>query len=273
MSKKASTQKSKKSNKKFSKKNIGFILFYLKVLKIFKIFLAIILVSLTAYFIFVMYKNNIVDKTIEMLSLEYSKFIYKDICNNIEINGINKANVEKIDNEIYNFCNLENKNDLMPLLNRIMTDPWIKNINIRRELPNTLHINIEEYLPFAMWKNGNDLHIIDENGKIIMIDEREKRGYFNLIIVAGDGAKENIYSLFNLLSSNPSLFSRIKSALRIGERRWNLELDNGIIVKMPEKDELDAWGKLNKILSIRGSEIGLKTIDLRNKDKIFLEEE
>ena len=41
---------------------------------------------------------------------------------------------------------------------------------------------------------------------------------------------------------------------------------------MPEKNVIDAWSKLDKILSIRGSEIDLKVIDLRNDDKIFLEE-
>ena len=41
---------------------------------------------------------------------------------------------------------------------------------------------------------------------------------------------------------------------------------------MPEKNIINAWDKLDKILSINGSEIGIKSIDLRNSDKIFLEE-
>ena len=266
-------EKQKRKEKKRAKKNLDLVLFYLKVLKISKIFFVIILFIAIIYFTISIYKNNVAQKLIDNIELKYSSLVYDNICTNIEIYGVDKSNIDSIQDKIYNFCNLENKNDMSTLLNEIKTDPWIKNVRIKREIPDTLRITIEEYLPFAMWKNGNDVHLIDENGKIIMIDEREKRGYFNLIVVAGNGSKENIYSLFNLLSSNPSLFSRIKSALRIGERRWNLELDNGIIIKMPEKDELDAWDKLNKILSIRGSEIGLKTIDLRNKDKIFLEEE
>ena len=97
--------------------------------------------------------------------------------------------------------------------------------------------------------------------------------YYNLIFITGDGAKENIYGLFNMLSTKPYLFGRIKSIIRIGNRRWNFELDNGIIIKMPENDIIEAWEKLDKIISIKGSEINIKSIDLRNKDKILLEED
>lgn len=269
MQTKQAKKKAKKINR-INKKNIGLTLIYLRALKIFKVLFTVLVIALTIYLTVILYKNSA--KLKKGTSLAYSKLIYNNICGNIEINGVSRADTEKIQNDIYEFCNLEDKNDMNPLLNKINEDPWVKDITIKRKLPNTLEIQIEEYLPFAIWKNGNRLHLIDENGEIIKISEREKRSYYNLLIVAGEGSKENIYSLFNLLASNPSLFSRIKSALRIGERRWNLELDNGIIIKMPEKDALDAWNRLDKLLSIKGSEIDLTVIDLRNKDKIFLEE-
>ncbi len=261
-----------KKPKKTNKKNLGLVLFCLKVFKIFKIFFNIFLVFFVVYASIMLHKNNTITKLKNNLALAYSKVIYKNICVNIEINGVERSNVENIREKIYDFCELENKNNIGKLLNEINEDPWIKNISIKRKLPNTLKIEIEEYLPFAILNYDNSLHLIDENGIIIQISEKEKRAYYNLLIVAGEGSKENIYSLFNLLSSNPNLFSRIKSALRISERRWNLILDNGILIKMPEKNVIDAWSKLDKILSIRGSEIDLKVIDLRNDDKIFLEE-
>lgn len=272
MSTRQPKKKDKKNKKKINKKNIGLILLYLRAIKVFKILFNILILILIIQLIIALYKNNIMRKFEDKLSLTYSKIVYKNICVNVEINGIEKANINDVQNTVYNFCNKENKNDMIILLEQIKTDPWIKNVTIKRKLPNTLEIKIEEYLPFAIWKNGEKLFLIDENGTIIKINEKERRGYNNLIIVAGEGSKENIYSLFNMLSSNPNLFSRIKSALRVGQRRWNLELENGIIIKMPEKNTLDAWQKLDKILSIRGSDIDIKTIDLRNDDKVFIEE-
>lgn len=261
-----------KKNKTVNKKNIGLVLLYLKIFKIFKILFQISIVIFTFYLIYVMYKSDAIGRLKKNSKLYYSKLIYNSICDNVELNGIEKSSKERVEMIIYNFCNLNDKLDLKLLLLEIKKDPWIKDINIKRKPPNTLQINIEEYLPFAMLTDGRNLYLMDENGTVIDIDENEKKTYNNLLLVAGEGAKNNIYSLFNLLSSNPYLFSRIKSALRIGNRRWNLTLDNGIVVQMPEHDPLDAWHKLDKLLSIKGAEIDLKVIDLRNGDKIFLEE-
>lgn len=268
-------KKIKKPNKKknkINKKNIGFYIFALKCYKIFRILFTSLIIFFLGYLSLSIYKSDSLKKIYNKISLTYSNILYKNICVNVDIIGINRANLDKIQENVYNYCNLENKNDLNILLASLKNDPWIKSINIKRNLPDTLTIFVEEFLPFAILKDDEKLYLIDENGKTIEIDEKEKRGYYNLLIVAGKESKENIYSLFNLLSSNPNLFSRIKSAMLISQRRWDLELDNGILIKMPEKNILDAWYKLDKILSIRGSEIGLKIIDLRNNDKVFLEE-
>ncbi|MDD2839515.1 MAG: cell division protein FtsQ/DivIB [Rickettsiales bacterium] len=269
----AKKTKIKKNRKRITKKNAGLIILMLKFFKVFKITFTIFILLVVIYFFSFLYKNSVFTNFITDIKFIYSKTLYKNICSNVEINGVDKSNIYNIQDKIYNFCSLEDKNDLNSLLNKLKQDPWIKNINIKRILPNTLEITIDEYLPFAIWKNDENIELINEQGTTININEREKRGYYNLLAVMGDGSKENIYSLFNILSSNPSLFSRIRSAIRVGKRRWDFILDNNIIVKMPEENNLlDAWDRLDKILSIRGSEINLKTIDLRNSDKAFLEE-
>ncbi len=266
------TRPRKKTNtKKRSKRNLEKALLYLRFLKILKITFHIFIFLFVIYIIFLFKKEEALFKIKNNLSNIYSNLIYNDICTNIEINGVEMVNVKDLEEKIYDFCSLDNKNNLSLLAKNILADPWIKNLSIKREIPDTLIINIEEFLPFAIWKTDNNIHLIDEEGKIILIPEHDVRKFSYLIIVAGDGAKDNIYSLFNMLSSNSSLFSRIKSALFIGKRRWNLELDNGIIVKMPEENLMTAWTRLDKILSINGSEIDIKSIDLRNSNKVFIE--
>lgn len=273
MKSKTSYKKNKKEGNSSRKRNIELTILYLKLLKYFKLVLAISIIISVFSFIFLLYKNNTVQKIGNEISFLYSKYAYKNTCVNIEINGINRAEVRLAEEKVHSFCDLDNKGDLNILLSDLNHDPWIKNITIKRRIPNNLQINIEEYVPFAIWKNGEKIHLIDEYGEIINVSDREKKVYYNLLIVAGDGSKENIYSLFNMLSSNPYLFSRIKSALRIGKRRWNFELDNGILVKMPEDYVLEAWNKLDNLIKTKGAEINLQSIDLRNRDKIFLEEQ
>ena len=264
--------KKRKSKNKVNKNNVDLVLFYLKLTKVLKIILALFVIFAIFYLVRNIKKEKTFNEFKEKLVLTYSKLIYKDICTDIEINGVKMVNIKTIERKLREFCDLENKNDLFILAKSLEIDPWIKNISIKRKLPDTLIINIEEYLPFAIWKTNGDIHLIDEEGKIISISDKEKSKFLHLIVVAGEDSKNNIDSLFNMLSSNPTLFSRIKSAIFVGKRRWNLELDNGIIIKMPEKNIINAWDKLDKILSINGSEIGIKSIDLRNSDKIFLEE-
>lgn len=264
--------KKRKSKNKVNKNNVDLVLFYLKLTKVLKIILALSIIFAIFYLVRNIKKEKTFNEFKEKLVLTYSKLIYKDICTDIEINGVKMVNIKTIERKLREFCDLENKNDLFILAKSLEIDPWIKNISIKRKLPDTLIINIEEYLPFAIWKTNGDIHLIDEEGKIISISDKEKSKFLHLIVVAGEDSKNNIDSLFNMLSSNPTLFSRIKSAIFVGKRRWNLELDNGIIIKMPEKNIINAWDKLDKILSINGSEIGIKSIDLRNSDKIFLEE-
>ena len=263
--------KKKNTVKRKNRRNLEKTLFYLKVAKILRIFFHLFVFVSIIYIIILFIKEDTLIKLKNNLSNMYSNLIYNNICTNIEINGVEMVNVKDLEEKIYDFCSLDNKNNLSLLAKNILSDPWVKNLSIKREIPDTLIINIEEFLPFAIWKTDNNIHLIDEEGKIILIPERDVRKFSYLIVVAGDGAKDNIYSLFNILSSNSSLFSRIKSALFIGKRRWNLELDNGIIVKMPEEGLMTAWTRLDEILSINGSEIDIKSIDLRNSNKVFIE--
>ena len=169
--------KSRKKIKKINKENIGLVLLYFKIFRIFKFCFIFLVFASIIHFTFLFYKNNTLKKIANSLDLKYSELALGDMCNNIEVSGIERASIEKIQKDIYNFCNSINKNSMKPLLNVIISDPWIKNVAIERKLPDTLKIQIEEYLPFAIWKNGNELYLMDENGKIIEISEREKRTY------------------------------------------------------------------------------------------------
>lgn len=266
-------RKNKKQNKKISnKKDISRKLKKIKIYRYFRFVFILLLLIVNVLFFVYSYKNNFIAKFSHNLKYKFNSNIYKNTCSNIQINGVEKTDITSLSRKIDKFCKNEDTYDLNILEFEIMEDPWIKNILITRSLNDGLKIQIEEYLPFALWKDGDEYYLIDESGTIINIGEREKKLHYNTsMIIIGEEAKSEIYSLFNLLSSNPGLFSKIKVANRIGKRRWDLTLNNGILIKMPEDNLVDAWFKLDKILSIGGSEIDTKIIDLRNDDKVFIE--
>lgn len=148
---------------------------------------------------------------------------------------------------------------------------WVDNIKITRNLPYTLNIEVEEFKPFAIWQEDGKKYFTSKDGKLVEYEEIDEYKY--MFILSGSGANNNVESLFNIFFKDPELSANVYSASWISNRRWDIVFEDGFLVKLPEKDIDVAWQKLKKILTMQGSTIGLKIIDLRVIDKIFLEYE
>ena len=90
-------------------------------------------------------------------------------------------------------------------------------------------------------------------------------------MVVGDGAPERTAGLLDILAREPTLASRVIAAVWVGERRWNLRLDNGIDIRLPELETQDAWRRLAQLE--RDHQLlsrDIKAIDLRQSDKLIV---
>ncbi|MFK8040399.1 MAG: cell division protein FtsQ/DivIB [Rickettsiaceae bacterium] len=153
--------------------------------------------------------------------------------------------------------------DINELKYHILTDPWVKKVEIQRKLPHILYINITEREPIAIWQINKKLYLIDNEGYKITSNLGK---FSNLPHIVGKGA--NIYANTMLMQINnyPMLQKNFKSAVRYGERRWDLYLGS-IIVKMPEKDFLEA---LEYVSKIDLDNCQFKMIDLRDSNKFYI---
>jgi cell division protein FtsQ len=96
--------------------------------------------------------------------------------------------------------------------------------------------------------------------------------YANLPIVVGADAPTKADSLLLLLATEPEIKARVAAAVRVGGRRWNLHLDNGVDVKLPEEDAASAVARLAEIN--RTNQLvdrDVKVIDLRQPDRLVLQ--
>ncbi|PPR55732.1 MAG: Cell division protein FtsQ, partial [Alphaproteobacteria bacterium MarineAlpha4_Bin2] len=78
-------------------------------------------------------------------------------------------------------------------------------------------------------------------------------------------------ALVGMLEEHPSLMARVQAAVRSGGRRWNLRMDNGIDVRLPETDAFAAWDRLAKYEAqhkLLTRDIG--SIDLRLPDRVVV---
>ncbi len=147
--------------------------------------------------------------------------------------------------------------------------PWIDKITINRSMPSTLNISVIEYQPFAIWQNRGKKFVIDKAGNSVPIETLD--GFKSLIILSGRNANINVRSLFNIFTIDPELSANVYSANWIGNRRWDIRLENGLLIKLPNRDIAKSWENLIKIYKMPGSIVGLKVIDLRIPNKIYLE--
>jgi len=145
--------------------------------------------------------------------------------------------------------------------------PWVRHAQVMRLLPSRLHIVIEERTPFAIWQRRGKTHLIDREG--VVITAAKLSDHPGLPLVVGAGAAKHAAALYALLDDRPRLRARVRAAVRVAERRWNLMLDNGVEIKLPEDGVGFAMGKLEDlerdhgILSSR-----VAAVDLRLPDRI-----
>ena len=125
---------------------------------------------------------------------------------------------------------------------RVEALPWIKSATVQRLLPDTVVVRIVERQPLALWQHDGQFSLIDHNGTII-VNANLKR-FSNLLVVVGKGAPRHAAELIQMLGTQPSLMPLVKAAVWVGERRWNLTLNNEIDVRLPEQNSEAAWAQL-----------------------------
>lgn len=147
--------------------------------------------------------------------------------------------------------------------------PWVKHIILRRSLPDKLIVTIVEYEPFAIWRDGNNSYIIDRDGN--KIPEKNLDEFKNLIVLFGKNANLHAKSLLNIMTIDSSLSANIDSASWVSDRRWNIKLNNGTLIKLPASNLNQAWQRLVQLYRDRGISSDLDLIDLRVEGKMYIE--
>jgi len=257
----------------------GSRVFYHKIFSaiIFRFWLAATLVMIFLVLVLYYFKPNYFDRPIEQITSYFYHYLKIDSKNfaKINIEGISHIKRQEIIDIIESSKNeVDGEGQkIISILAKDIKDKlsWIDKVKITRNLPYTLNIEIEEFKPFAVWQENGEKYLTNKDGKLVKYEEID--GYQYMFILSGSGANKNVESLFNIFFKDPSLSANVYSANWVSKRRWDIVFEDGFLVKLPEKDIDVAWQKLKKMLEMQGSTIGLKTIDLRVIDKIYLEYE
>jgi cell division protein FtsQ len=150
---------------------------------------------------------------------------------------------------------------------------WVKQAVVAKSYPNRLIVTISERQPFAIWQNNNVLALVERGGRAITVISKERldESFSHLPLLVGDGANTDGAQILYLTGKIAALEGRIKAFARIAGRRWDLHLDNGIIVRLPDNDPVAALGKLARLDGQHDLlTLDLQVVDLRLPDRLVV---
>jgi cell division protein FtsQ len=152
---------------------------------------------------------------------------------------------------------------------RVETLSWVEHATVERRLPGTVVVFLQERRPFAIWQNQAKFVLIDRNGQLVA--NQNVAEFRQLPLVVGPGAPAAAATLIDALTDRPDLQKRIVAAVRVGERRWNLRLNNGADVMLPEGHEIEALDRLTQLQQQHALlDRPLAAIDMRLGDRLVL---
>ena len=127
-----------------------------------------------------------------------------------------------------------------------------------------------ERVPVGVWRSPDGLELLDQHGvRVAEIDSRLRRP--DLPLIAGAGADRAVPEALALLAEARPVGARIRGLVRRGERRWDLVLDRGQVVKLPEAEALAA---LERTMALETNDDLLKrdisVVDMRDPRRPML---
>ena len=201
--------------------------------------------------------------SITNISLNKSQF-YK--IQNIYVSGLDEKNNEILLEHIRNlnlgnifFLNRKEINEL------INTNNLIEKYKITKNYPSTITIEIKKTDFLANINIQGKNFLIGTNGKLIF-DENK---YKHLPYIFGQPNIEEFLKFKNIIDDSKFSYSEIKNLYFFPSKRWDIELKNKIIIKLPIENVRNSLDDIFKFLNNDNIK-NIKTIDARVKNQIIL---
>ena len=156
---------------------------------------------------------------------------------------------------------------------RLGKNPWIKNISLKKQLPGTLLINIEEAVPKALLRIKRKLYLVDSDGVML---ERIKGDSMLFLPVINEINPKNRKGISEALKLVDVLMKRNifaeRETVEIGLESYGLTMNiDGEFIKVgygKYSEKYNMWIELEP--EIRKKSIPIKYVDLRFKNSVIV---
>ena len=190
-----------------------------------------------------------------------------------EIKNINVVGLEDSDNTILiqnlkdlNFDNifLINKNKIT---NKINSNSLVEKYDVFKRYPSSLDVNIQKTKFFARINSDGKIFLVGSNGKL----SKNNLSNLQLPFIFGKPKIKEFLHFKKIIDESKFSYNEIKNFYFFSSKRWDLELKNNIIIKLPNDNTNLA---LNLALEFLYKEEfkDVKMIDARFENQIILDD-
>lgn len=109
---------------------------------------------------------------------------------------------------------------------------WVADAKVSRQMPDRLVATIVERVPAAVWRNGDELSLIDADGNVIETVSADRMP--DLPLLVGPGANDHVREFTSLISVAPALKRSLAGGQWRGNRRWDIRFKTGELLALPE---------------------------------------
>ena len=223
---------------------------------------------LITYFFYFKYKDLIV----EQLVLNRERFLFgfnDDTTPNLIVLGNNYIDKKSLIYELKTKLDEDRNSNKLDLISNVLNKKnLIKKFIITKTSNNLITIKIEEKNIIGLLKIENNNYLIDEFNNII--ETKITPNLFHLPVFIGKNSNKNASVILNLIKESDINLNYLSFSF-VDQRRWNINLKNGVKILLPETKVLDTLKLLNKVTSkyniLNGNFI---EIDMRIYGKYFL---
>lgn len=147
--------------------------------------------------------------------------------------------------------------------------PWVRRVSIRREFPNRLAVQLEEYKAIAHW---NDEALINSQGVVFVAETTQKLPRF----IGTDGSSAEVAQRYAKFSEQLAPLHLQVTQLSLSPRHaWQLHLSNDMVVELGREamdERLARFVAVQKTDAWRNTE-GVKYVDMRYRNGFAVRQE
>ena len=207
------------------------------------------------------------------LFLVFGTFNNKDLkknnfskINSINVTGLNyngnlelmsRLDILKIENIFF-----LNENQIKEIMN---SNSLVESYTVFKKYPSTLNIKVHKTELLAQTQKNGENFFLGSNGKLIKMGEMKSKVPY----LFGNFQNSNFFELKKAIDETSFNYNEIKNLFFFKSGRWDIETNQGLIVKLPKDDLIRSLKFLASFLS-QNNKQEINNIDLRQYNQIII---